>query len=152
MREVFPEIPFWLTLQCKAAKGGRSPLLADGALLADLAHEMAEKLRGSNAQGIGVNCVDPELVSLSKTALRDCLATFPAIAFVACPNSGETWHSETPHWRWPGATPIEPATWAANLFRAGTAGSLENPIVLGGCCRVGPDMIRCLCRLKTAME
>jgi homocysteine S-methyltransferase len=99
--------------------------LSDGTSVA----EMARELDHERVVGIGVNCVPPVLVpgllaELSRATNR------PLVAY---PNSGERWNASARAW--------EGAPQGARLDEACVAWRDAGAVILGGCCRVGPDSI-----------
>ena len=122
-------IPVWLSLTAVMGAAGTGtgaggkpqtrmgePLAASFRAAADVAEVIA----------VGVNCVDPQDVS-------DLLAAADGtgLPLVCYPNSGELWDGAARHW-YGSATVDAPAvhSWTAAGAR-----------LVGGCCRVGPELI-----------
>jgi homocysteine S-methyltransferase len=113
-------VPAWLSV---TAAGGRTragePLDEVFAVAADVPEVVA----------VGVNCCDPAEVPAAAAAARG--AGRPAVAY---PNSGERW--DAARRRWAGEPePLDAAAWVAAGVR-----------LVGGCCRVGPAVVRGLAR------
>lgn len=111
----------WVSFQCR-----------DGAHLADgtpVPTAVEACARAPGVLAVGFNCVAPEHVSSLLGAARS-VTDKPLVAY---PNSGERYDAATR--RWTGAPPpLDPAA-RTPAWRA------EGARLLGGCCRVGPDVI-----------
>lgn len=112
----------WISFQCRDAER-----LADGTPL-----EVAAAACGSapGVAAVGVNCVPPArvgaLLERARLGTRGVLAAYP--------NSGERYDAVTKTWE-PGEPTEDPAVAAPGWLARGA-------LVLGGCCRTGPDTIR----------
>ena len=117
-----PETWSWVSFSCRDAGH-----LSDGTPIRD-AVEMCQGVPGVAA--VGVNCTPPELMAPLVGQIRD--ATDKPILLY--PNSGESYEAGDKVWR---STPSPMALpRAASMWRQmGVAG-------IGGCCRVGPEVIR----------
>jgi homocysteine S-methyltransferase len=116
----------WISFSCR---DGRR--LRDGTLVADAARA-ATRARG--VIGIGVNCTHPRFVA---RLLRE-IGGVTELPLLAYPNSGETYDTAARAWK---GSPAG-AEWLAALPDWLAAGAR----VVGGCCRVGPEVIRALRR------
>lgn len=124
----------WISFQCR--DGGR---LADGTPVAEA---VAACAGAGNLAAVGFNCIAPDLVSPLLTAARS-VTDAPLAAY---PNSGERYDAEARAWR-PGDAGV--ASGAPPDLAARAPGWLaEGAVVLGGCCRTGPDAIA---RLRGAL-
>lgn len=100
MRDEFPQLPFWLSFQCRDGEH-----LGSGERLA----EVATAVLGEAAPhliGLGVNCVAPEYVESLLTVLAaalDAAGRGPASArpleLLCYANSGEPWDAVTRTWQ-----------------------------------------------------
>lgn len=123
--EETPGARAWFSFSCK--DGER---ISDGSPLRDVAAELAP-LRERGLLAVGVNCVPPRNVPslLGEVAAAD----LPSVAY---PNSGEVW--DAARQRWTGTGDAEgfgeaAAEWCAN-----------GAVLVGGCCRTGPEHIRAI--------
>jgi S-methylmethionine-dependent homocysteine/selenocysteine methylase len=111
-------VPAWLsyTVSGGYTRAGQ-PLTEAFALAADAEEIIA----------VGVNCCDPRD---AEAAVR-LAARITGKPVVAYPNSGETWNATARAWQGP------------RHYTAGRAGALRDAgaRLVGGCCRVGPEMI-----------
>lgn len=115
-------IEAWFSFSCR--DGVR---ISDGEPIRHLA-EMLDPCRRVFA--VGVNCTAPEHVSDLIDAIREGTRK-PIIVY---PNSGERW--DATRRRWSGDV-------ARERFLASATGWARKGVwAIGGCCRVGPDMIR----------
>lgn len=122
--EETPGARAWFSFSCK--DGER---ISDGSLLRDVAAELAPLYERGLLMAVGVNCVPPRNVPslLGEVAA----AGLPSVAY---PNSGEAWDAAGQRWT---------GTGDAEGFGAAAAGWCANGAVLvGGCCRTGPEHIR----------
>jgi homocysteine S-methyltransferase len=151
-------LPAWISLQCR--DGGHlasgEPIAA--AVAAVLKHQPQGV--GGTPSGpviaLGVNCVHPSLVAPALAAIR---AAGWAGRTVAYPNRGEAWDAVARGWvalppshdingerAEPGTTPPDDELvllargWAAGDSAAPTAPG-DGVWAVGGCCRVGPDLV-----------
>jgi len=141
MKFSYPQIPFLLSVQCRFDQM-RNVVLADGTSLERLAERMARKLDDSNIVAMGVNCVDPHVVSPALKSLSAVFQSSPLVAGLALPNSGEVWIPQPPHWRWPDNIEVSPLEWARTLLMLSEDGPPH--MYLGGCCRTNESMIQYL--------
>ena len=128
--EETPDAWVWMSFCC--ADGAR---LWDGTPVEEVARLCD---RADRVVAVGVNCVAPAHVGELIGRIR-AVTDLPAIAY---PNSGEVYDAHTGTWHWPangtGGTG-EPILDARDWIARGAAG-------VGGCCRVGPAVIRALRR------
>jgi homocysteine S-methyltransferase len=118
--------PAWLSFCCRDE--GR---LADGAPLVEAA-ALADRV--GRLVAVGVNCTNPEHVDAAIDALRAGTSK-PIVVY---PNSGECWDPASRSW-------IGNA--AGDRFVDLARGWVRRGVwAVGGCCRVGPDIIRRLGR------
>lgn len=133
-----PAPPAWLSFQCRDERR-----LADGAPLAE-AVALADGAAGITA--LGVNCVPPRAV----LPLLEHAREHAGKPLVAYPNSGERWDAADRRWRAgadregaaagdPGEDPAAFAALARSWAEAGA-------VLIGGCCRTGPEHIRAIAR------
>ncbi|HSM02974.1 MAG TPA: homocysteine S-methyltransferase [Longimicrobiales bacterium] len=121
----------WLSLSCR-----------DAAHLADatpLIHVARLCDAAPNLMALGVNCIEPEIVE----SLLEELRRGTAKPLVAYPNAGERYDVASRRW----VTPPSPVDWAREARRWVEAGAGG----VGGCCRVGPDRIRRMREVLTAV-
>ncbi|CAL9402853.1 Homocysteine S-methyltransferase [Nocardiopsis dassonvillei] len=119
-----PGVRAWLSLSCR--DGER---LGDGTPLRALAAELAASPAAAGLVAVGVNCTAPRFVPELVGAV--VAAGFAAVAY---PNSGEVWDARSQ--RWTGVSdPEEFGAAAVAWHRAGA-------VLVGGCCRTGPEHIR----------
>jgi homocysteine S-methyltransferase len=129
----FPATWAWITFSCR--DGQR---LWDGTPIGDVVRACGTP---ANLVGVGVNCTAPRLVASLVARVR-ADTDLPIIAY---PNSGETYDARTGSWI--GDAAME--QWLAGVRDWVAAGAR----VVGGCCRVGPDVIRRLrLLLKVALS
>ncbi len=115
--------PGWLSLTTVTTPGGEVRTRRD-----EPAAEAFAMARDVDAViGVGVNCTDPRGVKAA-VALAAKVSGKPVIAY---PNTGERWDAAARSWVGePGLNADDVDGWAAAGAR-----------LIGGCCRVGPDMI-----------
>lgn len=122
-------VPAWVSFCCRDEDS-----LSDGTPVA----EAAELFAGSPfVFAVGINCTAPAHASKLLRHLRRATADQLLIAY---PNSGERysegqWHEPTPSGMDPEAFAKHAAAW-----------SIQGALLVGGCCRVGPDHIRAIAR------
>ena len=133
--EDFPGTRCWISFQCKdeihTAKG--EPI--DLAFKEILNHPLALKIKA-----VGVNCVKPSEVSplLKRMNLVNNLKSWPnndffqKIPYVVYPNSGEEWDAVNKVW----------IGSSQNLIKNIPEWMELGANIIGGCCRVGPELIR----------
>lgn len=122
--------PAWVSFSCCDEKH-----VCDGTRI----EEAARVFRGHpTVLAVGVNCTPPQYLPPLIRAIR---STLPDIAILAYPNSGETY--DVTHNTWSGTvSPLDCATAALTWVSAGA-------ILVGGCCRMGPEHISAMSkRLK----
>lgn len=109
-------IPAWVSATTAGGALRSGDSLADAFAIAGSVREVV---------ATGVNCCDTAEVSRALEVLDR------AVPGVAYPNSGELWHADSREW-----------SGAASVIAAGTGEWIRRGAVLvGGCCRVGPDQI-----------
>lgn len=129
-----PERWAWISFQCR--DGGR---LADGTPVAEA---VAACAGAAKLAAVGFNCVPPDLVSPLLAAARS-VTDAPLAAY---PNSGERYDAQARAWR-PGASGVASGA-PPDLATRASGWLTEGAVVLGGCCRTGPDAIA---RLREAL-
>ncbi|MGE0158317.1 MAG: homocysteine S-methyltransferase [Gemmatimonadales bacterium] len=112
----------WMSFTC-----ADDERLRDGSPLAEAVHAA---LAAPRLAGIGINCTAPRHVAASIDTVRS-LTDLPVIAY---PNSGEVYDARSRRWV---GTPAG-ADWVAEARVWLEHGAR----VIGGCCRVGPAVIR----------
>jgi homocysteine S-methyltransferase len=117
----------WISYSCRD-----SETLWDGTPIAEAVRSLGS-VRG--LVGVGINCTAPRHVG----ALVDKIAAVTDLPIIVYPNSGEGYDVLKRSWLGP------PAEWLDSVGEWVESGA----VVLGGCCRVGPDQIR---RLRTRLE
>lgn len=123
----------WISFQCR-----------DGARLADgtpAAEAVAVCCGAAKLAAVGFNCVAPSLVPSLLAAARQVTGA-PLVAY---PNSGERYDAATRAWG-----PSTPGRGAGSpdLAAQAPAWLAAGAVVVGGCCRTGPDDIA---RLRAAL-
>ncbi|MBX6361206.1 MAG: homocysteine S-methyltransferase [Acidobacterium ailaaui] len=120
----FPEVRGWVSFTCKdevhVAHGER---LADCAAFLDTVPQVL---------AVGVNCTHPKYVR----SLVHELKRSTQKAIVAYPNSGEVWDAERRCWTGKSN--------AAEFGRLASEWAEAGAQTIGGCCRTGPEHIRCV--------
>lgn len=113
----------WFSLSCR--DGGR---LRDGSTVEDAVSVLADTPR---VAAVGVNCTHPQYVRelVSRIGER---TDRPVLAY---PNSGEVYRAEDKSWS--GGSDTAWTDEARSWVHAGAS-------IVGGCCRVGPEVIRAL--------
>lgn len=129
-----PSARAWVSLAC-----GSGTALSSGEPLADAVRLIARLDTARQVQAIGVNCTAPRHVA----SLLDIVREHGAGRAVVCyPNSGERWDAPTCSWcDDPDDGSYVPLClqWC-DAHEAGRGGG--GPLLIGGCCRVGPAQIR----------
>ena len=112
--------PAWISFSCRDGNA-----LSDGTPLAEAAAMLKDH---PNVLAIGINCTPPQFAA----ALVERIATaVPDKAIVVYPNSGEHYAASDSSWSGSAtSSDVAVAEWI-------TAGAM----LIGGCCRVGPDQI-----------
>lgn len=122
--EETPGVRAWFAFSC-----ADDTHISDGTPLREVAAELAPDHEAGRVVAVGVNCVPPHDVPHLVQQVR--AVGVPAVVY---PNSGEVWD---PNERvWTGSRSAEgfgeaAADWSAN-----------GAVLVGGCCRTGPDHIR----------
>ncbi|WP_159941187.1 MULTISPECIES: homocysteine S-methyltransferase [unclassified Nocardiopsis] len=114
----------WISFSCR--DGVR---ISDGAPLREAAAGLSPLHAAGRLVAVGVNCTAPRYVPALVRAVAE--AGLPAVAY---PNSGEVWDPFTRSWSGTG-DPEEFGRAAADWCAAGA-------VLVGGCCRTGPEHIR----------
>lgn len=114
----------WMSFSCRDAE-----CLSDGTPL----RRMLEEIEGSRSiVAVGVNCTPPEHIS----GLLESVRGVTSKPLVVYPNSGETWDALGKEW--------DDAPTAGGLAEEAVEWLRLGAVILGGCCRTGPDDIRAL--------
>ena len=129
--EETPHVRAWFSFSCADAEH-----ISDGTPLRQVAAELAP-LR-DQLLAVGVNCVPPSDVP---GLLREVAGT--GLPTVAYPNSGERWDADTQ--RWTGTT--DPR----DFGHAAAQWITDGAVLVGGCCRTGPEHVRALRTLVDAL-
>ncbi|KAL1918186.1 uncharacterized protein VTP21DRAFT_3452 [Calcarisporiella thermophila] len=122
--------PAWITFACKDTKS-----LNDGNSLREAAQMFASI---PNIFGVGVNCTKPRWIY---ALLREVDSVIPREKrLVAYPNAGEEWNSLAGKWQDETAAGCEVfGEMASQLFD-----EFGGRVMVGGCCRTGPEHISCI--------
>ena len=111
--EAYPEIPKWFSFTCADEQH-----LWSGATIEDAVAAIAGT---PGLRAVGVNCVEPALVSGLVRRIRSVID----VDIIAYPNRGGTWNAETGEWE--GARAESFADWLPEWSAAGVS-------IVGGCC------------------
>ncbi len=122
----------WISMSCKDAAHA-----CDGTPIEECAHIVD---RCDRVIAFGVNCTAPEFIPSLIQEVRS-RTDKPAIVY---PNSGERYDAETKTWG-AKASNEDMVTAAASWVEAGAS-------LVGGCCRVGPSVIRRMRRAVVAAD
>ncbi len=115
-----PSARAWVTFTCRdGAHTSAGDAIADCARFLDAEPQV---------EALGINCVDPVLV----TSLVHAIGLATAKPIVVYPNSGEVWNAHAHCWE---GTATRFTTWVEEWIDAGASW-------LGGCCRTTPADIR----------
>ncbi|MEV2274906.1 homocysteine S-methyltransferase [Nocardiopsis sp. NPDC049922] len=121
-----PGVRAWMSFSC--VDGAR---ISDGTPLAEVARELAPWHADGRLVAVGVNCTAPGFVPSLVRAVA--AAGLPAVAY---PNSGEAWDAR--RGRWTGTS--DPEEFGAAAVGWCAAGA----VLVGGCCRTGPEHVRAI--------
>ncbi|MFI6574685.1 homocysteine S-methyltransferase [Nocardiopsis sp. NPDC050513] len=121
-----PGVRAWMSFSC--ADGAR---ISDGTPMAEVARELAPLHADGRLVAVGVNCTAPRFVPSLVRAVS--AAGLPAVAY---PNSGEVWDARRRRWTGTG----DPGTFGAAAVGWCAAGA----VLVGGCCRTGPEHVRAI--------
>ncbi len=116
-----PEGRAWMSFSCQDGLA-----LCDGTPLRDVVASCQEE---PGVAAVGINCTAPGLVSSLVTEARD----FTDKPIIVYPNLGESYDAATKAWG-PGSSEGDWLDLAREWAGLGARG-------IGGCCRIGPDMI-----------
>jgi homocysteine S-methyltransferase len=116
------ELPAWVSFSCRDDR-----CISDGTSLQDVSKIFREHPR---VLALGINCTAPHLIA---SLIGEIKQAAPDKAIVVYPNSGETYEVEDNSWHG-NVSSVECADEANSWLSAGA-------IIVGGCCRVGPDHI-----------
>jgi len=116
-------LPAWVSFSCTDGKH-----LNDGTPIQTCARLFSGHPR---VKAIGVNCTSPKYIN---SLIQEIKTATPEQNVVVYPNSGETYNADDKCWHGT-SSPIECGV-AAKTWRDSGA------IIIGGCCRMGPDHIR----------
>jgi homocysteine S-methyltransferase len=117
-------IEAWVSFSCR--DGSR---IGDGTPIRRVA-ELLESCTRISA--LGINCTDPEHVA----GLIDAIREGSGKRIVVYPNSGERWDAAARRWRGEAAR--------ERFLELACEWSRRGVWAIGGCCRIGPEMIRAL--------
>ena len=121
-----PQARAWFSFACRDGErmGDGQPLV------------LAAKLLDGSPQvaAIGVNCTAPRFVSSLMRHIR-AVSSKPIVVY---PNSGERWDAQAKCWTGP--------TEEDAFVRLACEWAAEGAWAIGGCCRVGPELIRKVAR------
>ena len=110
----------WISLTCN-----QKLKLRDGSSLKETCKEISKL---GNISTVGINCIEPHLVT---EAIRK-LKKYSTKKVLIYPNSGELYNSNTKEW-----------TGQKKLSKTHIKEWLKlSPDIIGGCCRVGTDTIK----------
>lgn len=150
MRTHCPNLPYWISFQCK---DGHS--IANGEALTDVVRQVLAA-HPTNLVALGVNCVCITLTAKLTRLVRNEIDGFAEktkninktlnkkhkVGVLAYPNSGEVWCDRS--WVWEKGdntiqVPLVEDDWASTVMQSGAT-------IVGGCCRTGPEHIAALRR------
>lgn len=150
MRTHCPNLPYWISFQCK---DGQS--IANGEALTDAVRQVLAA-HPTNLVALGVNCVCITLTAQLTRLVHDEIDRFAEktknsakklgkkqkVGVLAYPNSGEVWCDRS--WVWKKGddniqAPLVEDDWASTVIQSGAT-------IVGGCCRTGPEHIAALRR------
>jgi len=115
--------PAWVSFSCKDGKH-----LNDGTPIQACARLFSGHPK---VKAIGVNCTSPKYIN---SLIQEIKTATPEQNVIVYPNSGETYSADDKSWHGT-SSPLECGV-AARTWRDNGA------IIIGGCCRMGPDHIR----------
>lgn len=120
------DLPGWLSFSCRdgAHTAQGEPFTQAAALAEESSHVVA----------VGINCTPPPFVADLLAAARPVTGK-PLLAY---PNSGESWDAANHCWL--------PGTGGTDFGEAACLWRDAGAVILGGCCRTGPDDIRTMRR------
>lgn len=156
MRTHCPNLPFWISFQCKDGSS-----IANGEALTDAVREVLAA-HPTNLVAIGVNCVCITLTAQLTRLVRDEIDRFAEktkntnktlnknhkVGVLAYPNSGEVWCDRSWVWRKGDnkmQAPLVEDDWASTVMQSGAT-------IVGGCCRTGPEHISALRRAALSLK
>lgn len=116
------ETPAWVSFACRDAES-----ISDGTSLYDAASLFAGHPK---VLAVGINCTAPQY---APGLIGQLQAAVPDKAIIVYPNSGETYEVSDNSW-YGTVTPIE-------CGQAGLAWRKAGAVLIGGCCRMGPEHI-----------
>ena len=119
-----PGVRAWFSFSCADDEH-----ISDGTPLSEVAAELAPLYEAGRLVAVGVNCVPPSHVP--NLVRRVVAAGVPAVAY---PDSGEVWDPRTAAWTGSGE--------AEGFGEAALGWCAEGAVLVGGCCRTGPEHIR----------
>ena len=120
IREIKPEMPFWISFSCKSeTELSSGEKFADAVALVNSAHSTV---------AVGINCTKPSFIA---PLLRGAQSSIP---FVVYPNSGREWDAVAKVW----LGPINSSFEISEIQAWKSLGAA----VIGGCCGVSPSDIK----------
>lgn len=145
MKRHFPEMPYWITFQCRDAAHiacGEEIERTCESILRQVFIEQKDRSPASRLVGLGVNCVSPCWVPELVGRVRAVLEKFSderarELEVICYPNRGETWDGENREWIATPQTLCADNSLGAEVKRWAASGAT----IVGGCCRVTPEQI-----------
>ena len=117
--------PAWISFSCRDENN-----ISDGTPIADAAALFRDHPR---VLAIGVNCTRPQFVTPLIASLREAVSDKAVVVY---PNSGEDYNASTKSW----SGTVTALDWAGAARQWVAAGA----VIIGGCCRTGPEHIRAI--------
>ena len=117
--------PAWISFSCRD-----ETRISDGTPVAEAAALFRDHPR---VRAVGINCTRPQFTAPLIERLRKAI---PEIAIVVYPNSGEDYDASSKSW----SGTVTALDWAKAARQWVDAGAM----IVGGCCRTGPEQIRAI--------
>jgi homocysteine S-methyltransferase len=115
----------WISFSCRDEYR-----ISDGTPIAEAAALFRDHPR---VRAVGINCTRPQFIAPLIERLRKAI---PEIAIVVYPNSGEDYDASSKSW----SGTVTALDWAKAARQWVDAGAM----IVGGCCRTGPEHIRAI--------